>query len=124
MKKIILLSASAFLVMLFACKKNQLGGSSTVFGVVAHHEKPIPNAVVYVKFNAKEFPGSDSTKYDAIVAADANGSYSFKCYRGNYYLYATGVDNSGTPEYVSGGVPVRVRSNETFEADVAVTEPR
>src|SRR5688572_9930555 len=75
-----------------SCKKNQLGGKSTVFGKVAHHSKSIANATVFIKFNAKEFPGRDTTVYDAKVKADANGNYSFKCYRGEYYLYGFGID--------------------------------
>jgi hypothetical protein len=98
-----------------------LGGSSTIKGVVAHHGKEIPNARVFVKFNAKEFPGSDTTKYDAKVKADANGNYIIKCYKGNYYLYGFGFDK-GVPGSVSGGIPVNVRINEVIETVVAVTE--
>jgi hypothetical protein len=122
MKNILQLTVLSFLLGLSSCKKNQLGGNSTVQGKVAHHEEAIPNATVYIKFNAKEFPGKDITVYDATVFADAEGKYSFKCYRGNYFLYGVGIDLQATPLDVSGGVPVRVRNNEIMEADIAVTE--
>jgi hypothetical protein len=48
--------------------------------------------------------------------------YSFKCYKGDYYLYATGVEMGNPPEYVNGGIPVKVKRNEEVRADVAVTE--
>ena len=58
MKTIFKLSLIICLILsVTACKKNQLGGKSTLKGVVAHHGKPIPNAVVYIKFNTSEFPG-------------------------------------------------------------------
>src|SRR5687767_1965163 len=120
MKKILLYSS--FLILGFACKKNQPGGKSTITGKVMHHERMIPDATVYIKFNAKEFPGSDSSKYDANVKADGQGVYSFKCYKGDYYLFGTGIDMQSPPLYVHGGVPVHVRNRETVESNVAVSE--
>lgn len=110
------------LLFLFACKKNQLGGKSTIKGTVLHHSKPIPNATVYIKFKAKDFPGSDTTKYDDHVKADVNGNYEIKCYKGDYYLYGYGYDYSVSPPRVVGGVPVHIRNKETVTVDVAVTE--
>jgi hypothetical protein len=107
---------------LTGCKKNQLGGKSVINGKVFHHTRMIPNATVYIKFNAREFPGTDSSLYDAEVKANANGEFSIACYKGEYYLYATGIDPQIQPLYVRGGVPVSIRQRETVEADVAVTE--
>ena len=109
--------------LIFAgCKKNQAGGDSEISGVVAHHSQTIPNATVYIKYNAKEFPGKDSSVYDTSVKCDAEGFYTFKCYKGDYYLYATGLDKSSPPDYVKGGAPVSIRKNEKVRADLAVTE--
>ncbi len=121
MKKILFLTAVSF-VLLSACKKNEAGGKSTISGVVKHHSKIIGNAIVYIKFGATEFPGADSSKYDTSVKADADGKYSFKCYKGDYYLYGTGIDDRVPPLYVSGGVPAKVRHKEELAVDVAVTE--
>jgi hypothetical protein len=113
------------LLLVFAagCKKNQLGGDATIQGDVVHHSKKIANASVFIKFDAKEFPGKDTTLYDSKVRADANGHYKFSTYKGDYYVYATGKDYETPPPYrVSGGTPVTIRSGESLEILVAVTE--
>jgi hypothetical protein len=121
MKKILFITLISFLV-LSACKKNQAGGPSIITGEIKHHERHIPNAMVYIKFNAKEFPGADSSVYDTSVKADADGTFSFKCYKGDYYLYATGIDTRAPYDYVAGGTPATVRHKETLDIIVAVTE--
>ena len=112
-----------------ACKKNQAGGNAEIKGRVLHHGRAIPHATVYIKYNAKEFPGEDVSRsdthsnYDTEVVADAKADYSFKCYKGDYFLYAKGYDVLPDSTYaVDGGVPVTVRSKEVVEADVAVSE--
>ena len=118
MKKIILLLVP---LLILSCKKNQLGGTSTIKGTVLHHERFIANATVYIKFNSKDFPGTDVSKYDANVAADASGNYSLKCYKGDYYLYGVGYDPE-IKEPVTGGIPIHIRNHETVNTDVPVTE--
>ena len=111
-------------MFLFAgCKKNQLDGKATIDGSVRHHAKVIANATVFIKFKAKEFPGSDTTLYDAKVRADASGHYSIKCYKGDYYLFAYGYDPAiQSPYIVIGGSPVNIRNREKITIDLAVTE--
>ena len=112
-----------FLLSVVSCKKNALGGKCTVQGRVMHHSKLIANARVFIKFNAKEFPGADTTRYDAKLSADALGNYTFDCYPGNYYLYAFGIDlGVPAPHHVVAGIPVKLRQNETVKADIPVTE--
>jgi hypothetical protein len=120
MKKI---SVISFLLLIFicGCKKNQLGGKATIKGSVLHHEKLIPKARIFIKFNTKEFPGTDTTSYDSKVVADANGNYTIECYKGNYYLYGVGYDDAIQLK-VYGGLAVSIRNNETASTDVAVTE--
>lgn len=111
------------LVLFFsACKKNEAGGKSEIKGTISHHGKAIGNAMVYIKYNATEFPGKTVTDYDTYVAGDAQGKYSFKCYKGDYYLYALGQDMLAQPIPVEGGVPVHIRSKEVVEIDIAVSE--
>lgn len=122
MKKIFFFS-TLFILAVSSCKKNELGGTSSINGTVMHHSKVIAKASVFIKFNAKEFPGADTTKYDEKVRVDANGNYNFKCYKGDYYLYGFGYDYGIAPPYeVVGGVPVRIRKNEHLQIDLAVTE--
>ncbi len=113
----------AFLLFAFSCKKNELGGKAVVKGNVKHHGKSIAYARIFIKFNAKDFPGNDTTLYDAKVSADANAFYSIKFYKGDYYLYAVGFDYSVPPPYiVSGGTHVHLRYNEEKNLDLYVTE--
>src|SRR4051812_48530064 len=106
-----------------SCKKNELGGKAEIKGQVKHHTKVIANAIIYIKFNAKEFPGTDVSVYNDKVTADANGNYTIKCYKGDYYLYAVGTDlDVPPPSIVKGGAPISIRNKEVVEAELAVTE--
>jgi len=124
MKKIILLSALLTILSFSSCKKNETGGKSSVKGKVAHHEKAIAYAMVYIKFDSKESAGTDVTKYDSKVQADINGNYEFpSLYKGNYYLYAAGQDLAiAAPYEVFGGVPVKLGRKESISIDIPVTE--
>lgn len=113
----------SFLFSLQSCKKNLLGGKSSLKGVVSHHGKVIANAIIYIKFNATEFPGDDYTKYDTSVQADAEGNYSISFYKGSYYLYAKGNDlDVAYPHLVKGGFSISLRNNEKLVKNIAVTE--
>lgn len=93
----------------FGCKKNQLGGKSNIKGKVMHHSTAIPNARVYIKFNATEFPGKDISAYDTYIDADHNGNFLVdKIYRGNYYFYAVGYDDA-INQAVTGGIALKVK---------------
>lgn len=124
MKKTLFLSFITLICFSFlACKKNQTGGNASVKGVVRHHGKAIPDAYVYVKFNATEFPGDDYKLYDTYVQTDANGNYSIPLYKGSYYLYSKGYDiEIPSPYIVSGGLSISVRNKENLSRDIAVTE--
>ena len=105
-----------------SCYKEGTGGKSSIAGTVYHHDRPIPNCVVYIKYGAVEFPGTDVSKYDASVTADASAHYEFHdLRRGDYYLYGVGFDNAG-PFPVSGGIGIKLKYNKTLNTDVPVTE--
>lgn len=124
MKKIVVLLSVLFLLGVWSCKKNQFGGKSGVSGNVMHHSKPIPNATIYIKFNAKEFPGTDLSVYDSKISANPNGYFEiFNFYKGDYYLYAVGEDPAiSAPYIVKGGVGISLKSRERKDIDIAVTE--
>ncbi|MBL7884835.1 MAG: hypothetical protein JNL69_12250, partial [Bacteroidia bacterium] len=79
-------------VLLFpSCLDQGRGGKSTVKGVVRHHSLAIPNAIVYIKYGATDFPGESPSNYNDQVTADVAGNYEFsKLKDGNYYLYGVG----------------------------------
>ena len=121
--KITFFIVGIFLSLTFsACLKEGPGGKSSVSGSVLHHDMTIPNCVVYIKYNAVDFPGTDISKYDASVTADANAHYEFKGLRkGDYYLYGVGYDDH-ISEAVTGGIHVKLKYNKEFHTDVPVTE--
>lgn len=112
----------ALCIFTFSCGKEGPGGKGGIKGVVRHHAKPIPGAVVYIKYGAKESAGTNTTYYDASVNADANAAYEFTdLKKGDYYLLGIGFDSS-IVQVVTGGVPVSIGKNEIVQADVPVTE--
>lgn len=118
------LVAISLLILVFAaCKKNKLGGDATIEGVVMHHSKIIPNASVFIKFDATDLPSTDTAAYDAKVRADQDGHFKFNVYKGNYFIYAFGYDYSILPPYhVVGGQAVKTRAKEKVTITLSVSE--
>lgn len=121
--KAALLILSAIMAFTFtSCHKEGTGGHSSVSGNVKHHTKLIPNAVVYIKYGATEFPGTDVSLYDDHVTSDANAHYEIKGLRkGDYYLYGVGYDNALMLQ-VTGGIGIKLKYNKASVNDVPVTE--
>ncbi len=110
------------IVLINSCKKNDIGGDSTIEGTVMHHTMHVPNAYIYIKYNTKDFPGDDYKLYDTYVKADKLGHFHIKVYPGDYYLYAKGYDYSVTPPLCKGGIPITIRDYETLTKTIAVVE--
>lgn len=120
--KIILPGLLLFSVLFYSCRKEGTGGKSSVNGNVYHHSQPIPAAIVYIKYDATEFPGGDVSVYDNHVTADANAHFEFKDLRkGDYFLYAVGYDNS-ILSAVKGGVGIKLKYNKALTSNIPVTE--
>ena len=119
---LIALSIIMFIVFT-ACKKEGIGGKAKITGKVLHHETPIPNAIVYIKYGAKESAGIDGANYDESVNADTNANFEFaNLQKGDYYLYATGYDNTISAN-VRGGNPVEIKKKtENKTNNVQVVE--
>lgn len=90
------------------------GGSCNLILFPQHHEEPIVSQLNYldsafIKFNTREFPGDDKSKYDLIVVGDLGSDKviieNLKC--GNYFIYMTGYDQS-ISERVKGGIPFTI----------------
>lgn len=116
----------AFLLLLGmgACTKEGTGGKASVSGTVAHHGKAIPNAVVYIKYGAKELPGTSADAFDDHATASTPGAlYSFEgLKKGYYYLYSVGYDST-IAEVVTGGIPIVISDKHAaLEKDIPVTE--
>ena len=93
---------------------------------VMHHTWGVPYIRVYIKRNATEFPGEDTTLYDSYIQADNEGWVQFNnLYPGNYYLYATGYDYYFAAPVI-GHIPVTFSAetlvNNTAEITLYVSE--
>ena len=125
MKKTIVLAFIAVMAGGLSCKKNGTGGEATVAAITKHHDRAIPFSTVYIKYGAKEFPGTDVSKYDASQTTDKEGHTHFEKLRhGDYYFYGVGYD-SVAQAVVKGGVGLQIKRKERkqeFELKVPVTE--
>ena len=127
MKNIIITALFIVTLTLISCKKNGVGGESEISVSVKHHDRLIPGATIYIKYGAKEFPGSDVSKYDDYKVSGTTGhgkghTHFQELLKGDYFLYATGYD-SAIAMPVTGGISVEVKSNyEHIDVTFPVTE--
>ncbi len=115
----------AFTFMVACSKDNSAGpgGTAIIQGRVMHHDLPIPNSTVFIKFGAIEQPGTESADYDSSVKASEDASYRFDgLKKGNYFLYGIGYDST-IFQTVIGGIPITIeREGQVVQTDVPVTE--
>lgn len=113
----------SFILTIASCKKAGIGGNNTIAAFPRHHGKSIPGAMIYIKYNAKEFPGEDLSVYDDALMAKKEGSGDAHAHfeelkKGNYYLYAVGFDSS-IAQTVKGGIGAELKKKEG-ETDVEI----
>jgi hypothetical protein len=122
-KGIMLTVLFAAILILGGCSEEGPGGKASITGNVKHHDEPIPNATVYIKYGATEFPGHDPAIYDdETQASSTDGQYSIEgLEKGAYYLYSAGYD-AQIFDSVFGGIHVMIKAGEAFETDIPVTE--
>lgn len=123
MQKFVLI-VTTLIIILSGCAKNAgTGGNNIITATAKHHGKIIPNATIYIKYNAKEFPGESTSVYDDYKTAGADGKVKFEgLKRGDYYFYGIGFD-SAINQAVVGGIPVQLlqKAGEKL-IDIPVTE--
>jgi hypothetical protein len=102
------------------------GGSCDLILFPQHHDDPILSQEnyldsVFIKFNTKEFPGDDKSKYDLIIVGNVGDDNilvkGLKC--GNYFIYMTGYDQS-ISERVKGGIPYYISEDFSGVKNVVV----
>lgn len=120
MKKIlsslILLSSILFL---FSCNKAGTGGDATLVVYLKHHLMTIPNHIgypdtVFVKFNAKELPGTTAADFDTYFIGEV-GEDHVHCENlkpGTYYLFGVGMDTTISSR-VAGGFSVKIKNSDS-----------
>lgn len=105
--------------VLNGCYKEGHGGKASIIVTVRHSDgKTVDNlvrgALVMIKYGATSEPGTNADAYDQSKTADtiyAKTSFT-NLYKGDYYIYAMGVDSVNTfkfaPKAVSGGRAVEI----------------
>lgn len=123
MHRLLLLFLACTLTLgLASCAEEGPGGSATINGTTAHHDDPIPDCKVYIRYGSKESPGTDPALYDDSTSSNSEARFSFPgLERGEYYVYAVGFD-SAIGEPVRAGAPVDLKSGQTVDIVIPVTE--
>ncbi len=79
-----------------------------------HHGVPVPNSMVYVKFNTDSFPGYNrpSAYFDDSVRTDADARGCIAAVpEGHHWLIAISHDDNYFPPIVYGSLPVNISLN-------------
>ena len=126
MKKLNKIAILSICILLMAsCKKNGAGGKADISATVIHHDHFIPFSTIYIKYGAKDFPGTNLSNYDNHVVTDKNGHADLNNLRyGDYYLYGVGFDST-IMSPVSGGDHLAIKwgqRKKTIAFTVPVTE--
>jgi hypothetical protein len=106
-----------------SCSKPGLGGKAEIHLNAKHHSTLVPYTKVYIKYDAKDFPGEDLSTYDASITTDAMAHGHFHdLKKGNYYIYGVGFDST-INQVVTGGLNVKItKKDEMAEVTLPVTE--
>lgn len=110
------------LFLTLSCKKENtlkpISGNLQLKVRAMHHSWGVPYLPIYLKKNATEWPGNDTTAYDLKATADAEGNVIFtNLSLGNYYLFGSGYD----PIFmmpVSGYSPVSLSTSNSADGVV------
>jgi hypothetical protein len=85
-----------------------------------HHNQPIPNAIVYVKYNVDTFPGygQPPSYFDASFKTDSKAKGCLASVpEGKHWLIAFGYDSLYFPNDVFGRIRLEVSLNKTPKID-------
>lgn len=107
-----------------SCKKNDEGGKAEIHAEIFHGTTQVRNSTLYVKFGATSAPADPTGNYDLKLSGtqDDNHVHVEDLRRGDYFLYAVGVDTL-LNQPVSGGAHVEIKWKERkklIEAEVQV----
>ena len=121
LKKISLLLAIAFLAQMH-CRPlpEEIPLPTKICVRTQHHNQPIPNATIYVKFNTDSFPGYDRppSYFDATfkTGPDSRGCIA-PVPEGRHWLVAFGYDSLHFPNFVYGSMRTEILLSGRPELD-------
>jgi hypothetical protein len=101
------------------------GGDVNLDFYVYHNDSLIPGAIIYLKYNEVEFPGTDPAGYDIIMQTGTTGEnkgyarlINMSC--GKYFAYSEGY-NPWANDSVTGGRSFEVTQRTgSFTVDILV----
>ena len=128
--------SAAITFIFFSCKKESIekciagtGGYVTLKIFLQHNEHAVVNLknyrdTIYVKYNSREFPGSNPSLYDEIHIGDWPGDSvvipNLRC--GDYYIFGVGFESIHSYR-VSGGIPFSTgQKNGEIRVTIPVSE--
>ena len=95
-------------LLLFSCRKPPTtvpGGQVRILLSVTHHNVPIPNAIIYLKYDSLQYLGdTTSARYDVRYVADGNGKFTINGIQSGehaFCFYAKGVDPNWDTTHVT-----------------------
>jgi hypothetical protein len=110
-----------------SCRKEENSGGKVIEGTInlevhaVHHALDVPAIMIYLKRNATQFPGNDSSVYTYSRKTDGYGMCSFeKLFPGNYYVYASGYDSLWHSN-VTGNIPVVLDQSTINNNEASIT---
>lgn len=119
---------------LVSCKKDKQAeaGIVSLEVNVHHHNVAIPHARIFVKNDTQQFPGHDTTQYDAAYTTDVNGYYKIPNIgngKKEMVIYAKGIDPSwdstGTTPvwgFTTTAIKTRLGEDKAESVSIAVSE--
>ncbi|HHS95318.1 MAG TPA: hypothetical protein ENJ45_01920 [Phaeodactylibacter sp.] len=124
MRRIILLSI--FFISMTSCYKTPevpVYLTAKICFKVQHHERPIPNINVHIKYGDYPFSGYDAmSQYDTMIVSDEFGDVCFPAVPlGKNQVIGIGVDEL-LEEPVRGSLPFEVKSLMTWDTTLYVSE--
>jgi hypothetical protein len=120
-KTVALLIYSFLVLTVASCKKEGLGGKGEIRGYTVYNANKVDHAIVYIKYGAKNSPGTDLGKYDANKEADGDGKFTFQDLKpGDYFLHAVRTKDGQT---LIGETHVEINDGEIKENVAVVMNP-
>ncbi|HEX7413269.1 MAG TPA: hypothetical protein VF411_04420 [Bacteroidia bacterium] len=127
MNRFLVIMIPLLCLVFMGCRKNTAGsgGKASISGYVEYQGNRVyRNTVVFIKYGASSFPGTDVSQYDSQQNVDAQGNYNFATmFIGSYYLYARGnyIDANGFILNLTGGIQVNITDKkQNLNYDIAV----
>lgn len=125
---VVLIFAAGFIFS--GCKKDEqkdnagnvvVHGTNRLIVSVYHHTIALQGISIFLKNNATEFPGTDTTLYNWKTTSDNSGIAVFEnLFPGNYFLFGSGIDQNISMQVI-GAAPAALNSTTLTNNEAYIT---